>query len=332
MNTFMLDRIQEKKFEGINHRNPEHVRKAFESSDQWKHMPSKKRALCLINAPTLTMEELLVVLESDTDEDYKDAVLRNYSARNSVSVPILAEVLENNPNCGMKPGIVEGRLIDVTIAGATLPVELPEVMVWSNNKPYIRRMKEATDKRLEITLFKTLCFVYRLGLDDREVVTIAIERGVSYSDARRLQYNAATASIQTKTIAELYMVNWFKKAVKHCVNWNQVDILVRVYVEAVMFGNAQPVISKQRLAERVGTTRQSVIRLFQRLEKAGVLVEGPVTFKSDQGFMKNARIVNLNPDNENNRWVTHTPEASEVRPYVDSQGSFDSVKTGADNA
>lgn len=332
MNIYVEAKSQEKVYEGFDYTDPAFIRDLFENSDEWKHLPKKQYAICLINAPVLPLDELLVVLDSDTDENYKDAVLRSYSSKDSVLPPILSEVLEDNKYYGT-PGTIPSHVVDVRIKDGEVAVELPEVQVWDNTKPYVKRMKNAEAKHLEKELFKTLCFVYRLGMDDREVVTAAVERGMEYKRVRAIQYASAKKSADTKTIDELYMVDWFERAVKHCNSWNQVDVLIHVYIEACTYGNLQPVISKQRIAERAGVDRVVVRRLFARLEKAGILKEGPVTFKSGSGYMKNARIVNLNPD-EAGRWgevpdseaskkATHTitPDTQENASYVASEGS-----------
>lgn len=342
MNSYVEEALQKQVYEGFDYSDPEFIRGLFEQTDEWRNLPKDKYAICLVNAPLLPESELFDVLDrNDVDENYKDAVVRAFTTRDSVHPPVLAQVLEDNSYCGT-PGTISSHVVDVTVKGTTIPMELPEVQVWSDVKPYVKRIQNAEQKTIEKELWKVLCYVYRLGMDDRAVVTAGIERGIEYKRIKAIQLSAAKKSIETKTIDDLYLVDWFERAVKHCNSWGQVNVLIHVYVEAVTYCTIQPAISKQRLAEKAGVDRKVIRRLFERLEKAGVLVEGPESMKewdkATKTPLSNPRIVNLNPAVKG-RWEgmnlkpapnrnkakkaihTFTPATEENRSYVDSQGS-----------
>lgn len=293
MTTFVEERIKNRAYEGFDYTDPAFIRQLFEDSDEHLHLPKDKYAICLINAPYLTLEELDKVLSSNTDENYKDAVLRNYTTRDSEYPPVLAQALINS-SYGT-PGAIKSHILDVTIAGGTMAIELPAIQVYPVTKSFEARIKNAQKKTIEKTLWQTLCYVYRLGLDDKNVLTEAVKRGVKYEVIRRIQDRAVKSSFNTKTLAETFLIGWFEEAVKSCNSWDQVDILIHLYIEAVTYNTTQPVVSKSRIADKVGIDRKVIRRLFDRLDKAGMLKEGEVTFKSKHGYVKNARVVNLNP-------------------------------------
>lgn len=305
MNTFQQDRIQEAVYEGFDYTDPTFIRGLFEESDEHLHLPASKRAIALINAPTLSLEELGVVLDSNTDEDYKDAVLRAYSSASSSHPSTFPVVISGKEYC-VTPGVIQSHQVEVSIKDGDMIVELPEVEVWPNATPFVARINGCNEKNLRKELFVCLCYVYRFGMDDKAVLTAAIERGMEYKAVKAVAISAGKKWMDAPTLDNQYMIEWFKRAVKHCNSWNQVDILVQVYIEAMTYNNSQPAISKQRIAERVGVTRQAIMKFFKRLERDGILVEGPESMKEydyKAGIpLSNPRILNLNPEKENGRW------------------------------
>ena len=304
-NTYQQERIQERVYEGFDYTDPTFIRGLFEQSEEHLHLPKDKRALCLINAPVLTLEELGVVLDSNTDEDYKDAVLRAYSSSSSPLPSTFPVVIGGQEYC-RTPGVIQSHQVEVSIKDGDMIVELPEVEVWQDVKPFVARIRNASEKRLRLELFVCLCYVYRFGMDDKEVLTEAINRGMDYKVIKGVAISAGKKWMNTPTLDTQYMVEWFKKAVKECNSWTQVDILTHVYIEAVTYNNSQPAISKKRISEKVGCDPVVIRRLFKRLEKAGVMVEGPESTKEydyKAGMpLSNPRILNLNPEKEPGRW------------------------------
>ncbi|WP_148222531.1 hypothetical protein [Rhodococcus opacus] len=294
--------------------NEEFIRDVFERTDEHRHLPQFAKDEALAQAPLLSFEDLMAVLDSDTDEDYKDAVLSVYSA----SRPSRDRISKGISYCGT-PGILPSSTVDVVINKEIITIELPEVEVWKTDQSYVTRMQQAEPNKVKLEYIRCMSYCYRYDLPTGRVTTEAMKHGLTWKEIQRLQDKAKRNAAKVKTI-DVPLRDWFIQAVEHCNTLNQVDVLVWIYKEAATYTTTQPVVSKLRLAEQVGCDRVVVRRLVARLGKAGLLEEGPESIKEyDYKVGKplsNARILNLDIKNPGRWWMMElapAPDRSEEK-------------------
>jgi len=279
----------------------EFVRDVFENSDEHLHLPIEAKNEALLHAPVLTKEELFVVLDSDADEDYKDACLATYSASRTPP-PANSRLL-------VTVGHLENHLVEVEIKKQQYIIELPEVEVWKNPVSYITRMKQAEPGKVKLELLRCLAYCYRYGMPTGLVVTEAMKHGLKWQEIERIKDKARKNATKVTTI-DVPLREWFEQAVVYCNSLTQVDVLVWIYKEAATYTTMQPVICKSRLAGQVGCDRKVVRRLVDRLEKVGILQQAPETMKTyDHAAglpLSNPRILNLDPRQPGRWWFMET--------------------------
>lgn len=254
---------------------------------------------------------------------------RDYYLRNDLITPRLDDVdkyqlVEDIISCATPksedkytPGYLNSHVVETTIKGVPYFVELPEVRVQQDATPYVThldavaRIKRATkvDPGYRKSLMRSFAYCHRLNINVAPLYAHAYAQGYKTNELDRMNRSVARIADRLKT-QDYYLADWAQRALEHCNTVVQCNIIRWVYIRAAMFNTKQPRICKKTIALELGCNRNIIIRLFKRLESAGLMVQREETYSYDYVRMapkSNARIVNLDPS-ESNRWEDYKEE------------------------
>lgn len=298
------------------------TRYAFEKSPWHLHLPLVERNKALLHTPVLDLDDVFKVLELDTDENYKEAVLIAYAnaAASTDKDQKVNTIYRNIASVGhLKNGVLPSHQVEANLGWDTFTIELPEVEVYKSAKSYVTQMQETNNAGKTLASCIKYCHLY--NLPQSELFSIAFDKGLTVNQVKKISEKAAIQSTQLETFDQKALA-FFTGAIEFCNTYTQIQILIELYKEACKFLTMQPRFSKKRAARVVGCDRVVIRRLFARLEKAGLMNESPETTKAydhDAGMpLSDARIVNLDPTAPGRWWMldeapgpNRTPEKRE---------------------
>lgn len=259
-----------------------------------------------------------------SDSELVQGILNDADIMKSCSIEFLATAetyakehklpgYADRPDNRFKVGVLNSHPVDLVIGGAPLMIELPEVTVKADDKPYVTYLENVDKRDLFKAFSRALAYCYRLGISTGRIVTIAMKRGkYKWSTVQRFQAWAKRVAGNLKTV-DYWLADWFMRAVEYCNTIDQMLVLKQVYIQAATYNTKQPRICKKTLSALTGVHRQVIRRLFDRLIKAGLMTEQPEGYRYVAGLgpKSEARIINLDPT-DLDRWSTY-----EVLPSID---------------
>ncbi|MBJ7479700.1 hypothetical protein [Rhodococcus sp. (in: high G+C Gram-positive bacteria)] len=204
------------------------------------------------------------------------------------------------------PGILPSHEVLVTIKKEMIKVVLPEVDVWRNPVSYVTAVEQASGSELGKVLLRCLGYCYRLGMPTGKIATAAMSKGMKWDTYAKIQEKAKKYSDRLPTI-DATLSDWVTEAALYCNTIKQVDMLVWIYREAATYCTMQPVICKARMAEQLGCSTKAIRNLVGKLQKNGMLEEGPESSRAYDHVAgrpnSNPRILNLDIRQDGRWWM-----------------------------
>ncbi|WMN01674.1 hypothetical protein [Rhodococcus erythropolis] len=220
------------------------------------------------------------------------------------------------------PGILPSHEVLVTIKKEMIKVVLPEVDVWRNPVSYVTAVNQASPSELAKVLLRCLGYCYRLGMPTGDIATVAAGKGMKWDTYEKIKEKAKKYAHRLTTI-DVKLSDWVLEASQYCNTIKQIDMLVWIYKEAATYCTTQPVICKARMAEQLGCSTKAIRNLVGKLQKNGMLEEGPESSRAYDHVAgrpnSNPRILNLDIK-ESPRWwmqtLTPAPDRSPEKKSV----------------
>lgn len=225
-------------------------------------------------------------------------------------------VIPNISSCDQKievlPGTLLSHMVSYQIKGEQRLLELPEVQVQIDDKPYVTLLRGVRQNTSGIGKFeddflrafgRSLAYCIRLAIPTGKIITVAMEEmHWKWDVIQRFKENAEKYAFLIRT-EDYWLADWVERAAAICNTQQQVDVLAWIYCRAATFNTRQPRICKKTLSDQTGISRGSIRNLFDKLEKNGLMVQQPEGYRTVNGVVKSeARIVNLDPK-QVNRWI-----------------------------
>ena len=203
----------------------------------------------------------------------------------------------------LKQGYTPPHSLPYVCKGVEVTIEFPEIMIHNDDKSYVARIKRADVAEVEKELLVSLAYCYRYAITTNNVIGAAADV-INFKEKKlvKLIDKAKKWSETVKTIDE-QLLPWAEEALKYCNTIDQTKVVVEIYSEACRFTQTQPVIAKQRIADRAGVDRKVVRRLVGRMVRAGLITQSPEHFRIEDG-KSDARILNLG--SQPDRWAGQT--------------------------
>jgi len=212
----------------------------------------------------------------------------------------------------VEPGVLMSHAIRYEIKKQEYLLELPEVRVKVDDKPYVTRLQNVRNNTSSNGKFeadfmrefgRALAYCYRLDISTGNICTVAMrEMKWKWEVIQGFCDNAQKYKTLVRT-EDYWLAEWVERAAAVCNTQQQVDILLWIYIQAATYSTRQPRICKKTLADQLGIGRPSVRNLFNKLEKNGLLNEQPEGYRNTSAGPKSeARIINLDPE-QANRWM-----------------------------